>query len=391
MECVNGYKFLELLGSGSYGQVYKAEKDGVEWAVKRFNPSSPLCRDVASHCAEIDICLHLTSPYLPKGKEYFHHDSQYYLVMELAESSLNQYKGPLKADLIIPQLLLCLQAVQENNLCHGDIKSSNFLIKGDKVLLTDFGLSRSQDVRIRSRFQSFTLDSPQNMFFNHSPHLNQYREIFLEEPNGFDSAGDVWALGVTIVSVLTNKLLFSTKELETFVSLMEEYISSPEAYLSKMGVDKIWFPLLLRMLCPSYKSRVKRISDLTCVRLSVDDTFYTKVEPVTGSSFTYMLKWGGELFTYFSLKQDTIREIKLLYQHCYQRKNMQRVSDTKEHTMLLCSCLSLINSMHQNKLIDVMDITSVCREGFDEFEFTMYQNKLFDELQGRVFMCESGY
>ncbi|SPN79870.1 CAMK family protein kinase [Cedratvirus Zaza IHUMI] len=37
----------------------------------------------------------------------------------------------------------------------------------------------------------------------------------------------------------------------------------------------------------------------------------------------------------FSLAHDTIRESKLLYQHCYQKKNMQHVTDTKEHMMLL--------------------------------------------------------
>ncbi|SPN79872.1 CAMK family protein kinase [Cedratvirus Zaza IHUMI] len=145
MECVNGYKCLELLGSGSFGQVYKAEKDREQWAVKKFNPSSLLCRDVVTHCAEIDICLHLSSPHLIKGKEYFHHNSQYYLVMELAECSLTSYITGSNSDLLIPQLLLCLQALQENNLSHGDIKSTNFLVKQDKVLLTDFGLSRSQE------------------------------------------------------------------------------------------------------------------------------------------------------------------------------------------------------------------------------------------------------
>ncbi|SOB73946.1 putative serine/threonine-protein kinase [Cedratvirus lausannensis] len=392
MECVNGYKCLELLGSGSFGQVYKVEKDGEQWAVKKFNPSSLLCRDVVTHCAEIDICLHLSSPHLIKGKEYFHHNSQYYLVMELAECSLDQYTGPLKADLLIPQLLLCLQALQENNLSHGDIKSTNFLVKQDKVLLTDFGLSRSQDVTTRNTFQSWTLDSPQNMVANHCikrEDINKHHDIFMEDPDGFDSVGDVWALGVTVVHVITGKLLFYSPDysnVQGYLRLMEEYISSPEAYLAKMGVDKTWFPLLLRMLCPSYKNRVKRVSDLTGVKLAVDDSFYSRVEPVTGPVFTCMLAWGEKIYVYFSLAHDTIRESKLLYQHCYQKKNMQHVTDTKEHMMLFCSCLTIINSMHQNNLIHAMDVAHASSDAFDEVEFTMYQNKLFDELQGRVFV-----
>lgn len=301
MEFVNGYKLTQLLGSGSFGQVYKAEKDGLEWAVKKFNPSSSLCRDVATHCAEIDVCLHLSSPHLIKGKEYFHHLSEYYLVMELAECSLDKYAGPLKIDVLIPQLLLCLQTLQENNLSHGDVKTTNFLVKGDKVLLTDFGMCRSQDVTARNTYQSWTFDSPQNMIYNHcisEVEIVKHHDIFMEDPDGFDSVGDVWALGVTIVYLLTNKLFFYSSNVKGYLVLMQEYISDPEAYLTKTGVDKKWFPLLLSMLCPSYKSRVKRISDLTEVKMAPDESFYTKFEPITDHILTFVLEWGKRSFPF---------------------------------------------------------------------------------------------
>nr|WIL04391.1 protein kinase [Cedratvirus lena] len=388
MECVNGYKFVQLLGSGSFGQVYKAEKDGLDWAVKKFNPSSLLCCDVAAHCAEIDVCLHLSSPHLVKGREYFQHNSQYYLVMELAECSLDKYMGPLKADVLIPQLLLCLQALQENNLSHGDIKATNFLIKQDKVLLTDFGMCRSQDVTTRNTFQSWTFDSPQNMVYNHCisrVEITKHHDIFMEDPDGFDSVGDVWALGVTIVYLLTGKLLFYTPDSQNtqgYLTLMQEYISNPQAYLTKTGVDKMWFPLLLRVLCPSYKNRVKRISDLTKIKMVPDESFYIKFEPVTDHIFTFMLEWGKGIFSYFSLSEDTIREMKRFYQHCYRMKLMWQ----EHHMMLFCSCLTIINAMHQNKLICSGDVTRAIGNVFDEFEFVTYQNRLFDELQGRVFI-----
>jgi serine/threonine protein kinase len=372
--------------------VYKAEKDGVEWAVKKFNPCSLMCRDVAGHCAEIDICLHLSSPYLVKGKEYFYRSEDYYLVMELAECDLETYvtrEQSLSADLLIPQLLLCLQSLQENNLSHGDIKATNFVVKEDKILLTDFGLSRSQDVTIRNTYQTPGFDSPQNIVANYNvreKEINAHCDIFMEEPDGFDSVGDVWALGVTIVYVLVGKFLFSSQSTEGYLRLVEEYISSPETYLFKIGIDKMWFPLLLRMLCPSYKNRVKRISDLTTVKLRADETFYTRINPSppVSKTFTRTMKWAKEVFAFFSLTDDTIRESKLLYQHCYRVKNMQLVEDEKEHLMLFGSCLTIVNSVQQNKPIFEMDVVYIAGHVFEEVEFVMYQNKLFDDLQARV-------
>ncbi|SPN78970.1 Serine/Threonine protein kinase [Brazilian cedratvirus IHUMI] len=388
---MQGYKFLELLGRGSYGEVYKAEKEGEYWAVKKFKPISLLCRDVSSYCAEIDICLHLSSPYLIKGKEYFYSGSEYYLVMQLADCSLESYMSREKriaVDLLIPQLLLCLQALQDNGLSHGDIKPTNFLIKDDRVLLTDFGLCRPQEITHRATFQTWGLDSPQNMFYNHQVQDRDigifFREVFKEVPDGFDSAGDVWALGVTIVHLLTGKFLFSAPDVNGFICRLKEYMHDPQSYLEEAGVNKMWFPLLLRLLCPSYKQRVKRISELTNVKMLPDDGFYLRQRTETKEAkLLAMMNWLSEVCDCFFIQEKTKRTSLLLLQHCHP---LVCPKDETENMMLACSCLVLTNSVHQNKTIFPADATWVSDEKFTDCDFALYQNDLFDKLQGRVFI-----
>lgn len=388
---MQGYKCVEILGKGSYGEVYKAEKDGEYWAVKKFRPLSPSYHDVSSYCAEIDVCLHLSSPYLIKGKEYFSSTSDHYLVMELADCNLESYmvrEDRLGTDLLIPQMLLCLQALQENGLSHGDIKPTNFLVKEGKVLLTDFGLSRPQELTHRSTFQTWGLDSPQNMFYNHEVKERDigilYREIFAEVPDGFDSAGDVWALGVSIVHLLTGKFLFSAPYLDTFIQRLKGYIHNPELYLTTSGVDKMWFPLLLRLLCPSYKQRVKKISDLTGVKMLPDDGFYLRQRRETKeANMQIMLDWLSKVCDCFFVQEQTKKASLLLLEHSYP---LLCPKGEVESMMLACSCLTLTNSAHQNKLIFPADAAWVSDEKFTDSDFVLYQNNLFNKLGGRVFV-----
>ena len=70
--------------------------------------------------------------------------------MELAEKSLHNYLFP---DIIIErsneelmnyfcEMVESIKFLHSNNIVHRDLKPENFLIKGDRILLSDFGLAK---------------------------------------------------------------------------------------------------------------------------------------------------------------------------------------------------------------------------------------------------------
>lgn len=205
-----------------------------------------------------------------------------------------------------------------------------------------------------------------------------------EVPDGFDSVGDVWALGVTIVHLLTGKFLFSAPDVTAYICRLKDYMHNPELYLTTFGVNKMWFPLLLRLLCPSYKQRVKRISELTSVRMVPDEGFYLRQKAETKEAKLFiMMDWLSKVCDCFFIQEQTKRDSLLLLEFSYP---LLSPKDEVENMMLACSCLTLTNFAHQNKIIFPANVTWVSNKKFTDCDFVDYQNNLFDKLQGRVFI-----
>jgi hypothetical protein len=114
-----------------------------------------------------------------------------FVVMEYAEQTLSQIlpRRALTADEVqemLPPTLDALAFLHRKILVHGQLKPSNFLVVSDQLKLSSDGI-RPAGQSTSGSAQSSAYDPP-------------------EEKNGsISTAGDIWALGVTMVEALTQR------------------------------------------------------------------------------------------------------------------------------------------------------------------------------------------
>ncbi|KAI8898497.1 kinase-like domain-containing protein [Globomyces pollinis-pini] len=96
------------------------------------------------------------------------------------------------------QLLLAVQYLHQNNICHRDIKAENVLLESTKkfsrIFLTDFGMSKFNVDLMQTKCGTFTYIAPE----------------ILDNPNGYSKAVDCWALGVLLYTRLQGELPFGS-------------------------------------------------------------------------------------------------------------------------------------------------------------------------------------
>eukprot|EP00826_Nyctotherus_ovalis_P055021 TRINITY_DN7277_c0_g3_i6.p1 TRINITY_DN7277_c0_g3~~TRINITY_DN7277_c0_g3_i6.p1 ORF type:complete len:429 (+),score=128.28 TRINITY_DN7277_c0_g3_i6:272-1558(+) len=146
------YKFLKLLGCGSYGSVCLALNTKTETysAIKKFAGifEDPVkCKRVLR---EIELLHSVHSPHIVKPLDVFmRQGADIYLVMEIGQVDLlalrrSVYLVEKQVKAIMYRLLTALNHLHSGGIIHRDVKPANILINHDcSIKLCDFSLSRS--------------------------------------------------------------------------------------------------------------------------------------------------------------------------------------------------------------------------------------------------------
>ena len=142
------YKIIKRLGEGAFGKVYKAEYNGINFAVKveeRTDNDGILEK-------EATIMNYLKCPNIPYVKTFGYSGKYNVLVMQLLgrslEDILNQYsKFSIKTTSMLGyQMVGILQYIHERHIIHRDIKPDNFAMGAEELnaylYLLDFGLAK---------------------------------------------------------------------------------------------------------------------------------------------------------------------------------------------------------------------------------------------------------
>ena len=208
----NKYRIVRLLGRGGYGAVYYAEQFNLRnapCAVKELLPAPNATPQQEQQAAaqfqfEANVLARLSDPALPRVTDSFQEGGRYYLVMEYVEGeTLEEQLARTRAPLPEAQVLawaqeLCdvlnyLHTRQPNPVIHRDVKPSNIKITPDgRLKLIDFGIAKLHIAGVGTQGAARAVSPP------YSP-IEQYGK-------GTDARSDIYALGVTLYQLLTNRL-----------------------------------------------------------------------------------------------------------------------------------------------------------------------------------------
>ena len=146
------YQYLEKLGEGAYGLVYKGRNLQTDKlvAIKKIKPFEQDEGISGFTLREIGILTHLKHPNIISLIDTFDHKKELYLVFEYMDYDLKQYINSLGFNIFMNSLELKrfsyflfegIRFCHANRILHRDLKPSNILISKNKLLkIADFGL-----------------------------------------------------------------------------------------------------------------------------------------------------------------------------------------------------------------------------------------------------------
>ncbi|KAL4472084.1 hypothetical protein ABPG72_001082 [Tetrahymena utriculariae] len=188
----------KVLGSGTYGMVFKAKKKGtkITRAIKQI-PKKKV-KNQERFQREIEIMSSLDHPNIIKLYETFEDDKNIYLVMEVCEGGElfdriieRGFFSEVDARTIFTQIMQAINYCHSKSISHRDLKPENFLFltKHDDspIKVIDFGLSKNFDHN-----QAMTTKAGTPYYI--SPEVLQGK---------YDESCDIWSGGVILYILLS--------------------------------------------------------------------------------------------------------------------------------------------------------------------------------------------
>jgi len=192
------FTLRRLLGASEHSGVFLTQRQSSQKAAIKLIPAD--AKEADTQLARWRKAAQISHPHLLAGYEsgrcQMDGAAYLYLLMEYADEDLSQilpHRGltPGEAADLLPPLLDALSYLHAKGLVHGRVKPSNVLAVGDQLRLAADHITSSNE-----------LSSPQRRDVYDPP----------EAAAGIVSpAGDMWALGVTLVAAMTQNVPYSAE------------------------------------------------------------------------------------------------------------------------------------------------------------------------------------
>jgi len=204
----NKYQFVKELGAGAFGRVFLAKEKFSESfvAIKQLKDEDESWQDDLVH--EMQMVSKFNHPHIVNFKHHFLQDRLLYLVMEYCPggslSRLMEKRTIVKTFVWkwMEILTETLQFIHEKGIIHHDIKPANILFdENRKIKISDFGVANTG-----GGTQAYM-----------APEALSWKAY-----NKSDVRIDIYALGVTLLEVLTGKNPFLFKSEEEIIALHEK-------------------------------------------------------------------------------------------------------------------------------------------------------------------------
>jgi len=230
------YAFVDKLGSGSYGAVYKAHrKTGIRdvVAIKCVKKSNLSKKEIDNIVTEISLLKKLNHDFIVEMSDFSWDKNYIYINMEYCGGGdLSRFIRAKKklpentCHIFLQQLASALKYLRQNNVAHMDLKPQNILLtnvistktirfKGPILKLADFG------------FASYFLGDQTKSSLRGSP-LYMAPEMVLDRK--YDAKVDLWSVGVIMFECLFGKAPYKSDTVNELLQKikLEEQIKIPE-------------------------------------------------------------------------------------------------------------------------------------------------------------------
>lgn len=215
----------KLIGSGSYGEAWLAERveDHRMFVAKTMNLIKMSTRDKQYAYSEIKCLANCRHPNIIEYMEDQEENDQLLIVMEFADSGdLDRQIKARAADnlryfqehealFLFIQLCLALDHIHRHKMLHRDIKAANVLLtSGGLIKLGDFGFSRQYDDTVSGVVANTFCGTPYYL----APELwNNQR---------YSKKADVWSLGVLLYEIMSLRRPFAASNMRALMAKVLE-------------------------------------------------------------------------------------------------------------------------------------------------------------------------
>jgi serine/threonine-protein kinase len=216
---IGKYRFIEKLGRGAMGTVYKAVDETLdrEVAIKILNPDLDDSDVIRRFRAEASILAKLNHPAIATIYELHRRDDDLLMVMEIVRGEtldeLVQRSGPLepeRAAHLLAQVLEAIGHAHAAGVIHRDLKPSNVMVtETGAAKIMDFGIARVHGAEHMTT-AGLMVGTPAYM----SPEQVQCHDV--------DGRSDLYSVGVMFYRLLTGKLPFQA---DTAIGMVQKQIS----------------------------------------------------------------------------------------------------------------------------------------------------------------------
>ena len=254
---VDNYILINLIGKGTFGEVYLTQKKGENkfFATKRVSIEKINSKNLKKYVInEINILRNIKHKNLIRLESVMSTIHNYYIITEYCNGGslskcLRQYQKlnnqPFSEEIVqhlMRQIVEGIKYLHKKRIIHRDIKMDNILVNFDNrynlknlnmletnIKIIDFGCSAYLD---ESKLKYSTLGSPVNMDPNILRKITNKNEII-----GYDEKADIWSLGTICYEMLIGHNVFNAENLGELIEKVENGTYKVPTNLSKESVS----------------------------------------------------------------------------------------------------------------------------------------------------------
>lgn len=259
--CEGRFEYLDKLGEGSYGKVYKVldRSKQTVMALKKVKFHGDRCQGIPqSSLRELGILKEVQHQNIIRLEDIIQsRDASFelYLVFEMSDMDLRKFMHSHKYKLskvqvksIMKELVQGVDYLHQHRIMHRDLKPENILLSktGTDIKIADFGLSR-------------TIHNPLR------PYSREILSLWYRSPElcmgykNYSIGVDTWAVGCIFFELITGNPLFKAKSDTEMLFKIFELFGTPTAetwdWITKLTGFSASFPIFkakgLKSLLPS--------------------------------------------------------------------------------------------------------------------------------------------